>query len=512
LAGRATGAPVRMQPCEKQATICITSKETGKTKEVILDLSTKSEWTVGRHDPATVLPPDIVLMSGFTSRIHAKIYREKSGQWYVEDQRSTAGTWMPGQTDRLQLGRLTPWKLGTKLIFGRLGGHPSGNELDVAVLSEMRPAATPMAPASATRAPAPFQAPCGEKRPRESGHNGSAVNCSGTAAAVGTRGAVPGTAALKAASAAPAARSRVNGSVPPAALQLPRHASAAQAQEPGPVAGPEPPAKRRQTLPPPGDNGGNGHGAFIGPAMPPTAGAGPVMGPELPPSRQALAPTVGPMPAPAENGEHRQSSSGGVCSGSRPATMKCDKCDGPHPTANCPHFRKSREDHKDARENYGKKHSQQMGENGGKLLLRNANMIRQPGDGSCLFHSLCFGLSRGGISQMAASELRREIARFIERNPQREISGDTLEEWVRWDAKSTVSAYAKRMAVSGWGGGIEMAACSLLKKVNVHVYECRRRGEFERISCFDSPEPTKKTINVLYQGGMHYDALLVPGC
>jgi len=52
-----------------------------------------------------------------------------------------------------------------------------------------------------------------------------------------------------------------------------------------------------------------------------------------------------------------------------------------------------------------------------------------------------------------------------------------------------------------------MAACSLLKNVNVHVYENSGRSlEFKRISCFDAPN-AKQTVHVLYQGGVHYDAL-----
>lgn len=98
-------------------------------------------------------------------------------------------------------------------------------------------------------------------------------------------------------------------------------------------------------------------------------------------------------------------------------------------------------------------------------------------------------------------------------NPSLQIAGDTLEEWVRWDSNSTVAEYARRMACSGWGGGIEMAAFSNMKGINVHVYENIGRGsrgcgtEFKRISCFDCPNATK-TIHVLYQGGVHYDALV----
>jgi len=191
------------------------------------------------------------------------------------------------------------------------------------------------------------------------------------------------------------------------------------------------------------------------------------------------------------------------------AAKKCDKCDGPHPTDACPHFKKPREEHKDAWQNYGRKSPLQMGRNGGKLIIRGGQAVPQPGDGSCLYHSLCFGLNGGRPSgRSMAFQLRKELAQFVQQNPQVKISGDTLEEWVRWDANASVASYTRRMATGGWGGGIEMAACSLLKRVNVHVYERRRGGGFERISCFDSPTPTQRTIHVLYQGGVHYDALV----
>ncbi|CAK0890792.1 unnamed protein product [Prorocentrum cordatum] len=196
------------------------------------------------------------------------------------------------------------------------------------------------------------------------------------------------------------------------------------------------------------------------------------------------------------------------CPPQQVAPCKCDKCDGPHATAACPHFKKGREEHKDAWANYGRKHQLPMATAGSRLIVKSGRVWRQPGDGSCLFHSLCFGLNSGGQQgRLRAMQLRRELAEYLQRHPKAEISGNTLEEWVKWDANSTVQGYGRRMATgSGWGGGIEMAVCSLLKKVNVHVYERRRSGSFERISCFDCPEPTKRTINVIYQGGVHYDA------
>lgn len=188
---------------------------------------------------------------------------------------------------------------------------------------------------------------------------------------------------------------------------------------------------------------------------------------------------------------------------------KCNKCDGPHATDACPYFKKDREQHKDAWVNYGKKHPRQMGGQGGNFILKHGKCVRQPGDGSCLFHSLSFSLNHAGHSNnLSASELRRELARFIEQNPDLEIAGDKLEEWIRWDANCSVSTYARNMSCGGWGGGIEMAACSHLKEVNVHVYESRWFGGYKRISCFDCPQPTQRTLHVLYQGGVHYDALV----
>jgi hypothetical protein len=68
------------------------------------------------------------------------------------------------------------------------------------------------------------------------------------------------------------------------------------------------------------------------------------------------------------------------------------------------------------------------------------------------------------------------------------------------------------MANGGWGGGIELAGCSLLMRVNVHVYERVRGGGggVKRISCFDGARSQpERTVHVLYCGGVHYDALLV---
>lgn len=179
----------------------------------------------------------------------------------------------------------------------------------------------------------------------------------------------------------------------------------------------------------------------------------------------------------------------------------CDKCDGPHATDDCPHFRGAREKHADAWTSYGSKKGASANEV--VHVVTNARVVPQPGDGSCLFHSLSYGLA----DRSSASSLRREICRYVENNPDTIIADTLLKDWIRYDSGGTVSSYASKMSGGTWGGGIEMAALTKMKTVNVHVYEKCDEG-FKRISSFENPNASK-TISVLYQGRMHYDAIEV---
>ncbi|CAK9100931.1 Ubiquitin thioesterase OTU1 (OTU domain-containing protein 1) [Durusdinium trenchii] len=184
----------------------------------------------------------------------------------------------------------------------------------------------------------------------------------------------------------------------------------------------------------------------------------------------------------------------------------CDRCDGPHETERCPHFKKPREKHPDAQKRKG---IVGLGGNGGNVFVRaqDVRVFPQPGDGSCLFHSLRKGLGSKGLSSTFA--LRQSLAQWVRKNSHVKIADTPVREWVRWDANCSVEAYARRMQSAAWGGGIEMAACSRLFNVKIHVYERCRQG-YKRISCFDSTRASH-TISVLYQGGMHYDAIQING-
>ena len=147
-------------------------------------------------------------------------------------------------------------------------------------------------------------------------------------------------------------------------------------------------------------------------------------------------------------------------------------------------------------------------------MLRQARVVRQPGDGSCLFHSLAHGLRDARVVDYDHRRLRQALMDWLARHEDLKIADTPVRDWVLWDANQAVPAYVGRMRIGGWGGGIEMAACARKFRVDVHVYErspAGARHPFKRISRFDAPaRPPRGRVDVLYCGGVHYDGLVVP--
>eukprot|EP00439_Symbiodinium_sp_Y106_P006087 s4557_g1.t1 len=187
----------------------------------------------------------------------------------------------------------------------------------------------------------------------------------------------------------------------------------------------------------------------------------------------------------------------------------CDKCDGPHATDDCPHFKKPRDEHKDAYENYQKGSvegvEEAAEEAASEKLPKSVRVLPQPGDGSCLFHSLSHGLKKGPLG---ASALRAEIADYIAAHPQEEVAGNPIADWVLWDSGKDPKAYALSMREgSRWGGAMEIALCAKLHRIRVDIFE-RRSDHFLRIASFGEAEEFEP-VRLLYGGRVHYDALEV---
>jgi len=184
--------------------------------------------------------------------------------------------------------------------------------------------------------------------------------------------------------------------------------------------------------------------------------------------------------------------------------MKCDRCDGPHPTHMCPHFSKERDNHEDALVR-----AQPTAKSGSTApSVVQARSVPQPGDGSCLFHSLAhfFGSSAGG--------LRKEAADIIERQPNLEISGTPLHKWVEWESGLSPAHYAARLrSPRTWGGALELAVFAAMTGGEVHVHEqIGHSSSYRRIASFGSAGDSFTMIaHLAYRGRSHYDALDVAG-
>ena len=238
------------------------------------------------------------------------------------------------------------------------------------------------------------------------------------------------------------------------------------------------------------------------------------------------------------------------------AAGPCDKCDGPHHESVCPHFKgRTREKHKDATDMYHRKlngGNADIGHSSGadcnsiepphdpysQVSSSAVKVIPQPGDGSCLFHSMSHALGALGhltsarnrqarVAANSAAGLRLEIENYIAGHPDETIGGTTISDWVLWDSQVNVATYAARMRYgNGWGGAVEIAVCARLMGVVIQVFE-RKNSHFVRISRFepteisdDDEEDVNGTnsstthlglgiVNILYGGRCHYDALKV---
>lgn len=208
------------------------------------------------------------------------------------------------------------------------------------------------------------------------------------------------------------------------------------------------------------------------------------------------------------------------------STGPCDRCDGAHHALDCPHFgphkghkawtprSRGREDHRDAWANLDKVDEGDAADKDSLDLIVRGRWVRQPGDGSCLYHSLSYGLRKLGRAdaQFNGHSLRKELADWCKANSDCTVAGSTFREYIWWDHKLTVCDYCTKMHDGGavvWGGAIEIAACRKLYGVQVHIYSPEGDG-YRRIAAFGE-ESTAPTVAVIYVLQCHYDALEISG-
>lgn len=171
-----------------------------------------------------------------------------------------------------------------------------------------------------------------------------------------------------------------------------------------------------------------------------------------------------------------------MCRSSTPLVAKCDRCDGCHLSAECPHFRRPRDEHRDAQ-------PMPLAERpppstSAPAIIHRGKLIKQPGDGSCLYHSIVSGLQRLRLPRPTAANLRKQLAAWARVHPRKRIAGSTVRAWLHWEmgGRESLEDYCSRQAVGGWGGVIEIigAAVEFGVSISVWVPEPRKAGHFRR--------------------------------
>jgi len=139
---------------------------------------------------------------------------------------------------------------------------------------------------------------------------------------------------------------------------------------------------------------------------------------------------------------------------------KCDRCDGAHPTAECPHFRRQRGEHQDAQRM--PLAEQPPPTTSAAAITSRGSLEPQPPDGSCLYHSIGFGLRHLRLAAPAARTMRVTLAAWARNHPRTRVAGQSIRAWLSWemDGAESLEKYVERQAVGGWGGVIEIIAAS----------------------------------------------------
>ena len=140
------------------------------------------------------------------------------------------------------------------------------------------------------------------------------------------------------------------------------------------------------------------------------------------------------------------------------------------------------------------------------------------GDGCCLFQALVYGCE-GSTSQAKVIALRSQIAKTMLEHPQMDIAGTSIAEWIWRDSGLEIKEYVTRLENGAWGGGVEMAAFARATGRSVRVYTTIGRSGLVRLIAAFGGEVASAAeggavwggVEVLYEGGDHYDAVQVCG-
>lgn len=129
------------------------------------------------------------------------------------------------------------------------------------------------------------------------------------------------------------------------------------------------------------------------------------------------------------------------------------------------------------------------------------SVVKSIGDGNCLFQSCEFLLN------VPQGTLRKRIASEIRRNPDLQINGTSLKEWIKFffGYPLPINEYANLVEKNGyWGSALELTLISLIYHKTIYVIGTDATLNYKRVAEYH-PE-YKDPIFLLYSGD-HYDAI-----
>jgi hypothetical protein len=134
------------------------------------------------------------------------------------------------------------------------------------------------------------------------------------------------------------------------------------------------------------------------------------------------------------------------------------------------------------------------------------------------------------MPEISAIELRRLLMQYLVANPKLMIKNTPLWKWVLWDALDKgidfhmtaeptdaeinvlLAEYASRILDGLWGGAIESTLFAHKFKRNVHEFEVKQGGGYERMNMFNyDGMPNTEIVRVVYQNSTHYERLYPDG-
>ena len=138
-------------------------------------------------------------------------------------------------------------------------------------------------------------------------------------------------------------------------------------------------------------------------------------------------------------------------------------------------------------------------------------VVKVPGNGSCLFHSVQVAAGE----KFQVQQLRQMVAEAVVRDAGVHFNGMPLGEWIHSETEMTPQAYAKAISANAWGGQIELHLLAQELKTPIQVYT---ESTMDAHAYQHSFSPTglnaqgaeSEPIRVLLNKE-HYDALVRPG-